>query len=430
MILVYTPQSGPRIRYIFNLLLGGLIGEAPAFTASTEEFSAFAGPKINYSRDPSPGGLFFEAHGLLNEKEIQSQKLEFVEDGLPFAFFPARNRSACLDFDVFAASFFLVTRYEEYMPFVRDEYGRFQARDSIAWQRGFLDRPVVNIMAGMVAEQIKKKWPRWSPPPRTYRFIPTIDINAAWKYKRKGFFRTTAGTVGGIANGRFGEVLDRMNVISNRRPDPFDTYPAQLALHKDYGLDTIYFVLFAEYDNNDRNIPVNNTHFRVLIKGLADYCRIGIHTSFASLKSHEKLDQEFRGLSEVLNKDITMTRQHFHVLNMPWTYRNFVSRDVEDDYSMGYAVIPGFRAGISDPFNFYDLDYEVETEMKIWPYAIVDKALEQGYELEGSFLPIIESVKAVNGTLVTLWNNESLVMDGQQPANLYLYERMIKMALG
>ena len=53
MILVYTPQSGPRIRYIFNLLLGGLIGEASAFTASTEEFSAFAGPKINYSRDPS-----------------------------------------------------------------------------------------------------------------------------------------------------------------------------------------------------------------------------------------------------------------------------------------------------------------------------------------------------------------------------------------
>jgi len=210
---------------------------------------------------------------------------------------------------------------------------------------------------------------------------------------------------------------------------PFDSYADQLALHKKYGLDTIYFVLFAEYDTNDRNIPVSNRHFITLIKGLADYCKIGIHTSFASLKAHEKLDQEFTRLSAVLNKDVNMTRQHFHVLNMPITYRNFVNRDVENDFSMGYAVIPGFRAGICDPFYFYDLDFEMETDMKVWPYAIVDKAIELGYDINRSFRSIIDAVKAHDGTLITLWNNESLTRDRRAKAGLDNYESIIRMAL-
>jgi hypothetical protein len=114
---------------------------------------------------------------------------------------------------------------------------------------------------------------------------------------------------------------------------------------------------------------------------------------------------------------------------MPVTYRNFVNRDVENDYSMGYAVIPGFRAGICDPFPFYDLDIEMETNMIVWPYAIVDKALELGYDLEKSFKPMIDRVKELNGTLITLWNNESLNIDPGRKAGLNDYEAIIRMAL-
>ncbi|RLD35977.1 MAG: hypothetical protein DRI83_06045 [Bacteroidetes bacterium] len=429
MILIYTPQVTSRIRYIFKLIIRGLLKDELIFTSDTEEFIAAAGPRINYSKDPDLGGLFMEPHGLLSEKDIRAQDLVFIEEEDPPAFFPVYHKDASMKFDPFAASFYLVSRYEEYLPFKRDEYGRFQARESIAWQMGFLDKPIVNIWADNIAKLIGKKWPDWKPGPKEYRFIPTIDINAAWKYKRKGFFRTAAGLTSTLLSGEFRNAIERLKVVGNSMPDPFETYEEQLSLHKEYKLETIYFVLFAEYDNNDRNIPVNNRHQKTLIKGLADYCRIGIHTSFASLKSYDKLDQEFKRLAAVLNKEINITRQHFHVLNMPVTYRNFVNHDVENDYSMGYAVMPGFRAGICDPFYFYDLDLELETSMLVWPYAIVDKALELGYDLEKSFKPIIDSVKAVRGTLITLWNNESLVKEEKNNVGLKAYEKMIRMAI-
>lgn len=428
MILVYSPQITPRIRYIFKLIINDLLKDEVEFTPGKEEYAAYEGPKINYSAEYMNEGLFFEAQGLLSQKEIENIELVFVEGNDPIAFFPAANSKSVMNFDPFAASFYLVTRYEEYLPFVRDDYGRFQAKESIAAKSGFLDKPVVNLWANIIGEKISKKWPAWKPGSKEYRFIPTIDMNAAWKYKHKGFFRTSAGLISSLGKGKLKDAADRIKVVLGQMEDPFNTFSDQLGIHRDNELQTIYFILFAEYDTNDRNIPVSNRHFQVLIKSLADYCRIGIHTSFASLKSQEKLDQEFSSLAAVINKDISMSRQHFHVLNMPLTYRNFVNRDVEDDYSMGYAVTPGFRAGICDPFNFYDLDFEVETNMKIWPFALVDKALENGYSMEKNFKPIIKQVKAVNGTLISLWNNESLVKDTSSVLNLAVYEKMIMMA--
>jgi len=429
MILIYTPQQTSRIRYIFGLIIKGLLRDEFEIISDPESFKTAEGPKINYSKEAELGGLYFEPHGLLNEKDIHAVELSFLEEEDPVAFFPVVDVNSAMKFDPFAASFYLVSRYEEYLPYVRDEYGRFQARESIAWKKDFLDKPVVNIWSKRIAELIQENWPDWSPGKKEYSFIPTIDINAAWKYKRKGFFRTAAALTNSLVNGEFRQAMERIKVVSNRMPDPLDTYEEQLIIHKKYSLDTIYFVLFAEYDNNDRNIPVNNRHFITLVKGLADYFRIGIHTSYASLKVLEKLDQEFGRLSAVLNKDVNITRQHFHVLNMPLTYRNFVSRDVENDYSMGYAVIPGFRAGICDPFYFYDLDFEMETNMMVWPYCIVDKAIELGYDLNRSFKTIIDTVKSLDGTLITLWNNESLNTDHSTKAGLDDYEAMIRMAL-
>lgn len=428
MLLVYTPHISPRTRYIFSLLFEGILRSPIEWTTDQEEFRARRGPKINYSREDIGGGLFFAAHGLLGEKVIKNLEVPIKKADGRVVLFPHNTRGSSLDFDPFAAAFYLVTRYEEYQPFVRDEYGRFQAKDSLAVKHDFLHRPVVNEWAELIAEKISKRWRSWKSGPRKYRFIPTIDINASWMYKRKGFFRTSAALLDAMGKGRFREALDRIKVVSGRMRDPFDTYYEQLELQKEYGLETMYFILFADYDTNDRNVPVNNRHFRVLIKSLADYCNIGIHTSYASLRSQEKLETEFQRLSAVLNKEITATRQHFHVLNMPLTYRNFVNQDVSDDYSMGYAVTPGFRAGICDPYPFYDLDIEMQTNLTIWPYALVDKGLLHGYGLESSFRPIIEKVKAVNGTLITLWNNESLVAEGPGKLNLRTYEKMLIMA--
>lgn len=48
------------------------------------------------------------------------------------------------ELDIFAASFFMLTRWEEYVNKARDSHNRFPATESLAYKQGFLDRPIVN----------------------------------------------------------------------------------------------------------------------------------------------------------------------------------------------------------------------------------------------------------------------------------------------
>ena len=65
--------------------------------------------------------------------------MEYFEwEGLPCIF--KTYGDSVLPFDLFAASFYLVSRYEEYLPFTNDQFGRFSANQSVAWQRGFFGK--------------------------------------------------------------------------------------------------------------------------------------------------------------------------------------------------------------------------------------------------------------------------------------------------
>jgi len=158
---------------------------------------------------------------------------------------------------------------------------------------------------------------------------------------------------------------------------------------------------------------VDNHSFIKLIKSIADHADIGIHPSFESNRYPYKLEKEIKNLSKVFHKEITKSRQHFLKLSFPETYKQLIELDIEEDYTMGYASDVGFRAGTCTPFYFYDLDLEIETKLKIFPFQIMEATLLYYLKLnpENSIelcKQIIKEVKEVNGSLYTLWHNETV----------------------
>jgi hypothetical protein len=135
-----------------------------------------------------------------------------------------------------------------------------------------------------------------------------------------------------------------------------------------------------------------------------------------------------------LNRDITKSRQHFLKLDLPTTYRNLINLDIRDDYTMGYALLPGFRASICDPFPFYDLDLESETKLIIHPFTVMDGTLRDYMNLGieeaiSSIHKLIDEVKAVEGTFISLWHNESLSDQQRWKGWRNVYESMIRYAI-
>ena len=49
---------------------------------------------------------------------------------------------------------------------------------------------------------------------------------------------------------------------------------------------------------------------------------------------------------------------------------------------MGFASMPGFRSGTSNSYFFYDLDLELETDLKIHPFIVMDVTLKNYLNLD------------------------------------------------
>ena len=432
MLLVYTPKITHRNKYTFNLIFKDILGIDWKPTTDAAELANHTGPKISYANQPVGDEPFFQAHTLLFKSGIAEQEIIVSEYRGSKVFFATGKRSV-FPFDLFAAAFYLVSRYEEYLPHIRDEYDRFDAKVSLAQQNGFLTKPVVNIWAGWIRDAIKERYPQLAFPKQSYQFIPTIDIDNDYAYKEKGLMRTIGGYMRSLLHLDFKEVSVRTRVLLGSQKDPYDTYDHLLEIQKKYKLTPIYFFLLGDYGINDKNLPVDNKRFHSLIKRIGDYADIGIHPSFGSNEDPVRLKTEIGRLSKILHRDITKSRQHFLKLRLPITYRNLIDLDITDDYTMGYASAVGFRAGICTPFNFYDLDLELETKLKVHPFAVMEATLKYYMKVPPGdainyIAPLIDEVRAVNGTFISLWHNETLCDEKQWAGWKSLYEETVKLA--
>ncbi|MDF2435700.1 MAG: hypothetical protein K0Q95_76 [Bacteroidota bacterium] len=412
MLFIFTDKISHRNKYIFNLIFKDMLGINFTLTDKELEFREEQGYKFSYSNNRIADEIHFESRHLLLETGITEQNISIFDFRGSKVFF-ATGKSSALPFDVFAAAFYLVSRYEEYLPHIRDEHDRFDAKDSLAYEHGFLQKPVINIWVGWIKEILLQSYPAMEFHERKYEFISTLDIDNAYAYREKGFTRSLGGYLKALSQFNFSEIRERTKVLFGLMKDPYDTYDFQLKMLKKYKYKSIYFVLLGDYGVNDKNLPPESEKFQSLIKMLGDYAMMGIHPSYGSNKSKEQLKKEVDRLSKILHRDVVRSRQHFLKLTLPDTYRNLIDLDIRHDYTMGFASQVGFRASICTPFNFYDLDMELETNLKVHPFAVMEGTLKYYMKVEPEdafkkIKPLIDEVKAVNGCFISLWHNDTL----------------------
>lgn len=412
MILIYSHKSTSRLRYALNLVFRDVIQTPFKLTTNPVEFNLYEGAKFTYGFHALENEFFVQAKSLLFENGIIEQEITGMETLGTKAFFGTSSRSD-FPFDIFAASFYLASRYEEYLPHKRDEHDRFEAPQSIATQLDFLQVPVINRWCILFWNTLKNKFPDLTKTPRKYEFITTIDVDNAYAMKEKGVIRTYAAFVWDLLTFDFPNFFERIKVLTGQTKDPYDTYDYQLEMIKKHNLSFIYFFLLGDYGKYDKNIPISNKNFQALIKTLGDYAQIGIHPSYGSNNDFLRLQKEVNRLSPVLNREVTRSRQHYLRLKMPDTYRNLIEIDILHDYTMGYASHYGFRAGICTPYYFYDLDLEVETQLQIHPFAVMEGTLKYRLRVDPEdafehYKKLIDEVKKVNGCFISLWHNDTL----------------------
>ena len=408
MILIYVPKATSRVIYIFRHICKRILGLEVDFTTKIESFIAHEGPKFSYGKQQLGKELYFQSVDLLFEhglSDISPQVLDWEDTK---CFFSLKSTSSALPFDIFAASFFLISRYEEYLPHVKDDKGRYVASESLAYKNKFLQDPVIEIWANKFFIIIKDRFPDIKSYKRSFSIAPVISVSQTFAYNQKGIIRSLGGVLRDVWFLKFKEVSDRLKVILNFSKDPFNTFDFLIDLQKRKQRDIRVVIGLGDYSTHEKNISYNNPVHQKLIKHIADYIKVGLKVSYDAITDFDKLKKEKERIEVIINRQLKYSFCSFHKIRLPVAYRNLIELEVEEDYSLGYSDYAGFRAGTCTPFLFYDLDYEVQTPLMIYPISISYQSFVPGVDLETvktRMLSILEKVKEVNGVFIPVFSN-------------------------
>ena len=426
LVTVFAERDSPRLRYVLDWLLGERLKLQYHLTHDRAE-------ALSASYCLAYGGLAdrasIHASSLLWETELQAHNICCVEwQGLYTLYFE-ENSSCDIQFDMLAGIFYLLTRYEEYLPFEADRHGRFPATKSILFP--VLERPVVDEWVEALRIFLEQVW-NVSIARSVFAFQPTYDIDIAWKFQHKGPKRLLGAAIRDVAALDWPSLRQRIRVSQGREEDPYFSFVYLLAQHMMNEVRPVYFVLAASKSSAfDKNISPRHPRMAGLIQALAGSSTVGLHPSYYSDEKPHRLKEEKAVLERITDKLVVHSRQHYIRLRFPQTYRSLTDAGIEADWSMGYSTCMGFRAGTGCAFQWFDLERGHVSALRVHPFAFMDSTahFDLGLSPDVAFSRLrmmAASLRRYGGTLVTVMHNFSLGSDAEWKGWRREYERFLQ----
>lgn len=427
----HIERPGPRSRYSVAHLLGPMAGWEAVEVGDPADLRQVGGPKLVYGHTAVEGAFQVVPQGLLEQGRIEHLEPEVGHyRGMPVLFPTDRGD---LPFDMFAAAFYQLSRYEEYGALERDEHGRPRTGALHAARYGYLDRPVVDEWLLALVERWREQDPRLPEPRRNYAHTATLDADNGAMYLGRPWWRSIGGGVRDLLKGHPRRVMDRWAVLTGSEPDPYAVHEAFLSLVERSGGRAVVNFLMAPVGKHDHAIGPEVACMRALIKLVAEQAEVGLHPGYESSVNTFRIAEEKARLEAVVGRPVTRSRQHFLRLRFPGTYLYLEGLGIRDDHSMGLADRTGFRAGTCTAFPFYDLAAERGHALMIHPFAVMDSALRYKMRLSPPEAVdeagrMVDAVRRVQGHFISVWHERFLSGYGDEAGWGVVAEQVIPYA--
>ena len=362
-------------------------------------------PVINYSNTTISNALNITPNGLMCQTGINDVEISWDGDHL----FPTECE---LGFDLFSAVFYLISRYEEYKCSQADKHGRYKPENSILFKQGLLQTPVVDKWVEELRNALNEKF-GLTIPKHIPENLTTTDVDNVYAYHNKGIIRHLISSAKDIIKGNKEELSKRWKTLLYIDDDPFfNIEEVSQRLAKENPNNVIFFHCGC-YGKFDKKTIIPSLRYWKAKQRIDKQIVVGLHVSYRAATNDTALKLEKWALEKCLGRQVTKCRFHYLKFALPYGYERLEAIGITDDYSMAYSNVPGYRAGTSRPFVFYNLEKEMESRLTIHPLIVMDKTLRSNMTLSvDDAYEYIDRLKkecnATGGDFTTLFHNENV----------------------
>ena len=416
MVYIYSAlDTNKRLDYIVQHIFVNILGDDFTIIHDKTDFLKKKGICINYSAESIDKGLQIMPHGLLSQRGIEPiTSLDESEWQGFFCFF--QQKKGDIPFDIFSASFYLLSLYEEYYSQKLDKHGRFDVKESLAYRKGFLETPLIDRWAYLLKNELIKIYPDARFKGREYCFISTFDIDYPYLYRKKGFIRNAGGAFKDLLQFKFKNIATRIAVNSLLKADPYMKAVLWIDIfHKKVNRPYYLFILTNSKGRYGRATAYPLTYYYNYLKNLQSVT-VGLHPSYDTYRDLEMLINEKKKLEKILDSPVNTTRQHFLRMRTPETFQELSIAGFKEDFTVAFSHLPGFRSGTAVPHYFYDIEKEETTGLLLRPTIMMDSTLITHLSMAPQdalkkMKQLIDECKKSGGDYVALWHNSNIAGD-------------------
>lgn len=377
---------------------------------------------------------------LFGNKKLADGEDIFGDKIQPFLW---RNTSSLfLGLDVFGAAFFMLTRYEEHVKQERDCFNRFSAQASVAYQEGFINRPIINEYIEILWWCINYLWPTVKRKPRAFKIIATHDVDRPFAQVFSGFMQLVRNFAGDL-NSRHNPslLIARLKSIKKIKNGDYKadinyTFDLIMDYSEKYNIrSSFYFIAENKNPQIDANYDLEHPIIKRLMLDIHQRGHeIGLHTSFESYNDQLQIKKEFDKLLSTCEKqgitqDIWGGRQHYLRWAAPFSWKYWQEAGLNYDSTLIFPEYCGFRCGVCYEYPVYDLLESKQLAFSERPLLIMDVSLLEKQYMGLDFTDAIRIIKRYkeycymfNGDFIFLWHNNNLF----DQSRLALYEELLK----
>ena len=422
MLIIETSANFlPEKTYSFHVLLGQLLGI---------EYQIIVTDRTSYLlRLPNGGSIIIEDHffarmpegDYLRPENVPVQADTFAQPyeqperltavyGTPrFVFY---KQSVTCGLDIFASTFFMLTRWEEHVHQERDEHGRFPAKNALSWRAGFLDRPVVNEYANLLWQMLVRLGWSVPRPERQFRLQLSHDVDhpRLWP-TRAARLRTLGGSL--LQRRQPRETMFWLKKHFFRRQDPYDTFDELMDLAEQNGEPAHFNFLGERPQQSDAWYDLNTPFLKNLLQKIAARGHVvGFHPSYEAYDDPDAFERELASVRRISGQAITSGRQHYLRFSSPDTWQRWADAGLDCDSSMGYSEAVGFRAGICDTYPVFNVQTRQQLPLHEKPLLAMDVTLALYQKLTpeqaiAQLEHLRREVRKHQGEFTLLWHNSS-----------------------
>lgn len=318
--------------------------------------------------------------------------------------------------DLVAATFILLTRWEEWTRPNLDDMGRHREDASLCARQGFRDRPVLDEWAVVLRSWLKTKNPGWEPQLPKPRLWISHDIDHLLYYKNpwrlvRGFMRDAIRQKS--LHTAFSNAKKGILALVDPQKDPCVTAISDL-MDMDEALGELgtFFFMSAKAGKFDEGYDLASEVGQSLVTSIkARGFEIGWHPGYYAAENDQLFIEELASIRKTTGQAAVGVRHHFLRWRAGTSWRRMSDQGIPFDASVGYSGCLGFRASTAHFYPAYDLIGDAPLSLEVRPLIIMDGPL---FSDSSMAIKTIKTLKqrcdAVNGCFSVLVHNYTMMI--------------------